>query len=69
MKTLIIAAIATAALSAGTMSAQAQDDTDRAMGAGSYIHPNGAANGSWGTSSSAARYSGVGATLKKQKAR
>ena len=41
MKALIIAAVATTALSAGAFSAQAQNDTDRALGAGSYINPNG----------------------------
>lgn len=43
MKALLIAATVAAALSVGAVSAQAQDETDRAMGAGSYIHPNGGA--------------------------
>jgi len=69
MKALIIAAAATAALSAGVVSAQAQDDTDRAMGAGSYIHPNGPSNGAWGATGSTIRYSGATVTDTKHKAR
>lgn len=66
MKALLIATITTAALSAGAIGAQSQDETDRAMGAGSYVHPNGSANGAWTTAAAAIRYSGAG---EKQKAR
>lgn len=66
MKALIIAAVATAALSAGAFSAQAQNETDRAMGAGSYIHPNGPSNGVWVQSASGKSYAGTVATRKKR---
>ena len=69
MKALIIAAITTAALSAGAMSAQALDETDRAMGAGSYVNPNGSANGAWSSSGATIRYSGALVGGKKQTAR
>ncbi|HML28406.1 MAG TPA: hypothetical protein PKE16_06125 [Hyphomicrobium sp.] len=69
MKTLIIATVVTTALAAAAMTAHAQDETDKAMGAGSYIHPNGATSGAWSTPSSSNRYSGAGVTAKKHKAR
>lgn len=69
MKTLIIAAAAAAALAAGAMSAQAQDETDRALGAGSYVNPNGSANGAWTSTASTIRYSGAAVTRKKHTAR
>jgi hypothetical protein len=70
MKSLIIASVvAAAALSGGAVSAQAQDETDRTMGAGSYVNPTGPANGVWAGSASRLRYSGALVTGKKQKTR
>ncbi len=47
MKVLIAAAIVIAAIGAGASASLAQNDTDRALGAGAYIHPNGTAKGAW----------------------
>ncbi len=47
MKVLIGAAALADALSVTAPSAQAQDETDRALGAGSYVHPNGPSKGIW----------------------
>ena len=69
MKALIIAAAATAALAAGALSAQAQDETDRALGAGSYVNPNGSANGAWTSAAATIHYSGAAVTRKKHTAR
>lgn len=69
MKALIIAAAATAALAAGALSAQAQVETDRALGAGSYVNPNGSANGAWTSTAATIRYSGAAVTRKKHTAR
>lgn len=66
MKTLVLAATLASALAAGAVTAQAQNETDRAMGAGSYIHPNGAASGAWSTAETT-RPASVGATAKKHK--
>lgn len=66
MKALILATLATAALSAGAFSAQALDETDRAMGAGSYVNPNGPAKGSWVQSASNVSHAGAVVTRKKR---
>lgn len=66
MKTLILAAAVASALAASAISAQAQNETDKAMGAGSYIHPNGGPNGAWGSPEAAKSYK-VGLTEKKPK--
>jgi hypothetical protein len=66
MKALIIAAVATAALTAGAFSAQAQDDTDRALGAGSYVNPNGPEKGAWVDSASHVSHAGAVVTGKKR---
>jgi hypothetical protein len=59
MKALIIAAVAASALSAGAVGAQAQNETDKAMGAGSYIHPNGPSQEVWTDSGSRLSYAGA----------
>lgn len=46
MKSLIATTAIAAVLSLSPLSAQAHE-TDRAVGAGSYIHPTGPANGVW----------------------
>lgn len=66
MKALIIATVATAALSAGAVGAQAQNETDRAMGAGSYINPNGPLHGAWAQPASGASHAGAVAIRKKR---
>ncbi len=66
MKALIIAAVAAAALSAATVGVQAQDETDRAMGAGSYVNPNGPARGSWVESSPQVSHAGAVVPRKKR---
>lgn len=66
MKALIIAALATAALSAGGASAQALEETDRALGAGSYVNPNGAAQGAWVQLSSRQSHAGAVVSHKKR---
>lgn len=66
MKALIIAAVAASALSAGAFNAQALDETDRAMGAGSYVNPNGSAKGAWAESSSHISHAGAAVTHKKR---
>ncbi len=48
MNSLVFAIITATALSATTQFAWAQNDTDKALGAGSYLHPNGPENGVWG---------------------
>jgi hypothetical protein len=68
MKTVILATLVISALAAGAVSAQAQNETDRAMGAGSYIHPNGAASGAWSTQETS-RPNSAGLTAKKHKLR
>lgn len=47
MRILMIAATAALALAAGAHTASAGNETDKAVGAGSYIHPTGPANGVW----------------------
>jgi len=47
MKILILSAVAAAALFSGAISAQALEETDRALGAGSYVNPNGSDRGAW----------------------
>jgi hypothetical protein len=47
MQTLTLVAIVASALSLGASSAYAENETDRALGAGAYIHPNGPARGVW----------------------
>lgn len=47
MKTLIAATSIAAMLSLSAVGAQAQGDTDRAIGAGGYVHPTGPAKGLW----------------------
>lgn len=68
MKALIIAALATATLSAGAFSAQALDETDRALGSGAYIQPNGPAQGVWAPSAPQLSHSGAAVNIKKHKA-
>ncbi|MFA5958044.1 hypothetical protein [Hyphomicrobium sp.] len=65
MKALIIAAVAAAAFSGGTFSAQALEETDRAMGAGSYVNPNGSEKGAWTQSSSRVSHAGAVVTRTK----
>ncbi len=66
MKALIIAAVAAAALSAGAFSAQALEETDRAMGAGSYVNPNGPSKGVWSQASSRVSHVGAAKVHKKR---
>ncbi len=66
MKAMIIAAVAAAALSAGTIGAQAENETDRAMGAGSYIHPNGPAKGVWIETPTGASHAGTAVNHEKR---
>ncbi len=47
MKTLIATSAIAAILSLSAVGAQAQGDTDRAIGAGGYVHPTGPTNGVW----------------------
>lgn len=47
MKTLIVTSAIAAILALGAVGARAQSDTDRAIGAGGYIHPTGPAQGVW----------------------
>lgn len=66
MKALIAAAAVAAALSLGAVSAEALDETNRAMGAGPYVHPNGPSVGAdAGSASGASHFSGV-VTRKKR---
>ena len=53
MKILMTAAAAAFALAIGALNASAGTDLDRAVGAGSFIHPTGPAHGVWGTKESA----------------
>ena len=65
MKTLIIATAIAAALSVGAVSANAQNETDRALGAGAYIHPNGPSNGVWVETAPRVSHVGARAVLRK----
>lgn len=50
MKSLIATAAIAAVLSLSALGTQAHE-TDRAVGAGSFVHPTGPANGVWDTAS------------------
>jgi hypothetical protein len=47
MQTFIITAVAGLALLAGTLSASAGVELDKALGAGSFMNPTGPAHGVW----------------------
>ncbi len=47
MKTLITIAATAFVLAAGTLTASAGYELDKAVGAGSFIHPTGPQNGVW----------------------
>jgi hypothetical protein len=47
MRTLMIAATAALALAAGAHTASAGDELDKAVGAGTYLHPTGPVTGVW----------------------
>ena len=47
MRTLMIAATVALGLSGGALSASAGPELDKAVGAGSYLHPTGPVNGVW----------------------
>jgi hypothetical protein len=47
MRTLMIAVTVGLSLAAGAHTASAGNESDKAVGAGSYIHPTGPANGVW----------------------
>jgi len=47
MRTLMIAATLALTLSTGALTASAGNETEKAVGAGSFIHPTGPANGVW----------------------
>ncbi|WP_290986946.1 hypothetical protein [Hyphomicrobium sp.] len=66
MKSLILAAVAAAALSAGAVSAQALEETDRALGAGSYVNPNGSDQGAWSAAKVKISHAGAAVTSKKR---
>lgn len=65
MKTLAFAAITAAALSLGTLDANAQTETDKALGAGAFLQPNGPAQTVASTSSASASHVGARKHLKK----
>ena len=58
MKVLVGAAALATALAVTALSAHAHGETDRALSAGSYIHPTGSANGAWTKSAAGASYDG-----------
>ena len=62
----LLPTVAAAALSAGALNVQALEETDRAMGAGSYVNPNGSKQGAW-QASSAAKVSHAGASVRHKK--
>lgn len=66
MKVLIGAAALATALSVTALSAQAQGETDRALGAGSYVHPNGPAKGVWTGPAAGVSHVGAVTTVKKR---
>lgn len=47
MRTLMFAVTAALALAAVAHTASAGDELDKAVGAGTYLHPTGPANGVW----------------------
>lgn len=65
MKSLFATALIAAALSLSSFGAQAQTETDRAIGAGSYVHPNGPAKGVWTTTPQGAHLMGFEAAQRK----
>ena len=66
MKVLIGAAALATALSVTALSAQAQNETDRAIGAGSYIHPNGPPQGVWTGPAAGVTHVGAVTTVKNR---
>lgn len=66
MKVLIGAAALATALSVTALGAQAQGETDRALGAGSYVHPNGPSNGVWTGPAAGVSQLGAVTTTKKR---
>lgn len=50
MKTFLLAAAAALVVASGASAASAASESDRSLGAGSYIHPTGPVNGIWETS-------------------
>ena len=66
MKVLIGAAALATALSVTALSAQAQSETDRALGAGSYVHPNGPSKGVWTAPATGVSQLGAATTVKKR---
>jgi hypothetical protein len=49
MNSFIVALAAAIVLGTSAQIASAGNETDKALGAGSYLHPNGPANGVWNT--------------------
>jgi hypothetical protein len=66
MNALISAAVATVALSVGGLSAQALEETDRAIGAGSYVSPNSSDRVAWSVASSKTSHAGAVGARKKR---
>lgn len=66
MKVLIGAAALATALSVTALGAQAQGETDQALGAGSYFHPNGPSKGVWTGPAAGVSHVGAGTTVKKR---
>ncbi len=65
MKSLFATAAIVAVFSLSAVGAQAQNETDRAIGAGSYLHPNGPAKGFWTTTPQGSRLMGFEAAQRK----
>lgn len=66
MKVLVGAAALATALAVTAISAHAQGETDRALGAGSYIHPTGSAKGAWTKGAAGASHAGDLTTVKQR---
>lgn len=65
MKALFATATIAALLSLSAVGAQAQTETDRAIGAGTYVHPNGPSKGVWTTTPQGASLMGFEAAQRK----
>ena len=66
MKVLVGATALAAALAVTTLSAHAQGETDRALGAGSYVHPTGSAKGAWTKGAAGASQAGDLTTVRQR---